>query len=207
MADTPVLDPHSARAEILARIRSANRGGFADTRKLSAETAWRSIPRKYHETCSMPEAERIALFTERLRDYGVGVYLSQPDQVGNTIAEILRSRNKRKILFSFDVDSNWLRHDGCTFVPDNALSYAEIEACDGVLTGCTTALPLQESWRFATERGTRAVFLPCFPTIISWWSRQRPSWKPSPRRCACSSMIDYSRSRSSPALPRRQILR
>lgn len=142
MADAPVLDPHGARSEILARIRSANRGGFADTRNLSAETAWRAIPRKYHETCSMPETERIALFTERLRDYGVGVYLSQPNQVGDTIAEILCTRNKRKILVSSDVDANWLRYDGGTFVPDDALSYAEIEACDGVLTGCTTAIAM-----------------------------------------------------------------
>lgn len=142
MADAPMLDPHGARAEILARIRSANRGGFADTRNLSAETAWRAIPRAYHETCSLPEAERIALFTERLREYGAGVYLSQPDRVGDTIAEILRKRDKYTILFSSDVDANWLLHDGCTFVSDDALSYADIEACDGVLTGCTAAIAL-----------------------------------------------------------------
>ena len=142
MDDTPVLDPHSARAEILARIRSANRGGFADTRNLSTETAWRAIPRNYRETCSMPEAERIELFTERLREYGAGVYLSQPDQVCDMIAEILHKRNKQTILFSFDVDANWLRRDCCTFVLDDALSYADIEACDGVLTGCTTAIAM-----------------------------------------------------------------
>ena len=142
MADTPTLDPHGARSEIVARIRSANRGSLPGVQNLSPDEAWQIIPRSYRETGALTEAERIQLFTERLRDYGAGVYLSQPDQVGDTIAEILRKRNKQTILFSSDVDANWLRHDGRTFLPDNALSYAEIEACDGVLTGCTTAIAM-----------------------------------------------------------------
>ena len=56
------------------------------------------------------------------------------------VAEILRSRMKQKILVSSDVDPKWLPMDGPKFVYDNGFSYPEIEACDGVLTGCTVAI-------------------------------------------------------------------
>ena len=50
---------------------------------------------------------------------------------------------------SSDVDPNWLPFQyivacsclpGPMFVYDKALSYSDIEACDGVLTGCTVAI-------------------------------------------------------------------
>lgn len=140
--DVSANDPLSARAETLARIRSANRASISDARTLSAEEAWRKIPRNYRDAGLLTESDRIELFTERLREYGAGVYSSQPAQVAGTIAEILRKRNKQTMLLSSDVDPNWLPQTGARFVSDNELSYAEMEACDGVLTGCTVAIAI-----------------------------------------------------------------
>lgn len=142
MVDVPIPDSHDARSEILARIRSANLGTATNAQILNPEEAWQSIPRNYRETGTLAKEERIHLFAERLRDYGVGVYFSQQDIAGDTIAEILRTKNKQRILVPLEIRTEWLRHSGCTFVPDDGLSYAEIEACDGVLTGCTTAIAL-----------------------------------------------------------------
>ena len=140
MTDATLRDPLSARSEILARIRSANREVFGADRDLIPDESWRIIPRTYRHNSPLTDAGRIQLITERLIEYGAGVYRCQSAQVADNVAEILRSRRKQNILVSSDVDPNWLPQEGPTYVYDHALSYSEIEACDGVLTGCTVAI-------------------------------------------------------------------
>ena len=140
MTDGPMRDPINARSEILARIRSANRGIFGGDRDISAETSWQNIPRAYRQSGPLTEIARLQLLTERFIEYGAGVYRCQLAHVADIVAEVLRSRMKQKILLSSDVDPVWLPQDGPTFIYDNALSYSEIEACDGVLTGCSVAI-------------------------------------------------------------------
>ncbi|MGO8717725.1 MAG: LutC/YkgG family protein [Acidobacteriaceae bacterium] len=138
--DIPVTDPLSARSEILTRIRSANRGGHS-----GAHEAWENIPRAYCQSGRLSIGGRVQLITERLIEYGAGVYPCQPAQVADNIAEILRSRMKQRMLLSSEVDVHWLPLDGPIFVADNVFSYSEIEACDGVLTGCTVAIAVTGS--------------------------------------------------------------
>jgi L-lactate dehydrogenase complex protein LldG len=140
MTDVSVHDPLSARSEILARIRTANREIFGAHCDLSPDESWRTIPRTYRHNSSLTDADRVQLITERLIEYGAGAYRCQSAQVAENVAKILGSRRKQKILVSSDVDPNWLPREGPTYVYDNALSYSEIEACDGVLTGCTVAI-------------------------------------------------------------------
>ena len=140
MTDIPTLDPQSARSEILARIRSANRGIFGADREAAPDESWRSIPRAYQQSGSLSDAGRVQLLAERLVDYGAGVYQCPSIDIAAKVAEILRSRMKQKILVSSDVDPKWLPMDGPKFVYDNGFPYPEIEACDGVLTGCTVAI-------------------------------------------------------------------
>jgi L-lactate dehydrogenase complex protein LldG len=147
MADThehevPVTDPLPARSEILARIRSANRSGTLTGRALQAGEEWQQIPRSYRTVGSLTETGRIELFAERLREYGAGVYPAQPSDVADTITKTLQKRSKQKILLSSDINPDWLPRDGCRFIQDHALSYADIETCDGVLTGCATAIAI-----------------------------------------------------------------
>lgn len=140
MNDVPMHDPSSARSEILARIRSANRGIFGSDREPTPDESWRIIPRVYRRNSSLSDTGRLQLLTERLIDYGAGVYRCLSVDVAANVAHILQSRRKQKILVSSEVDPNWLPQDGPKFVYDNAFSYSEIEACDGVLTGCTVAI-------------------------------------------------------------------
>lgn len=140
MSDIPMRDPMSARSEILARIRSANRGIFGAVSDVDPDEAWRNISRTYRQNSSLANGGRIQLLTERLVDYGAGVYQCVSVDVAANVAEILRSRMKQKILVSSDVDPSWLPQNGPKFVYDNAFSNSEIEACDGVLTGCTVAI-------------------------------------------------------------------
>ena len=140
MSDLPPHDPMSARSEILARIRSANRGIFGMDREASAAESWQDIPRDYRRTGSLEDTGRVQLLTDRLLDYGAGVFQCQAGNVAANVAEILQARMKQKILVSSDVDPYWLPQNSPKFVYDRALSYSEIEACDGVLTGCTVAI-------------------------------------------------------------------
>lgn len=140
MNELSTHDSGTARSEILSRIRAANRGIFGADREPSPNESWRTIPRTYRRSGSLADSDRIQLLAERLVDYGAGVYQCQSVDVVNKVPGILRSRMKQKILVSSDVDSNWLSQDGLTFVYDDAFSYSKIEACDGVLTGCTVAI-------------------------------------------------------------------
>jgi len=133
-----VADALDARSEILARIRAIS---GRDAPSLSRDEAWQAMPRSYRQTGALASAGCVDLLAERLRDYGAGVSRSQPAQLASTIAEILRQRNKKRVLVSPDVDPAWLKgENGCIFVTDDALSYQEIDSCDGVLTGCAVAI-------------------------------------------------------------------
>lgn len=130
-----------ARSEILARIRSAlGRDGSS----LAATEAWQAIPRNYKKTGKRSQAERIELFAEKLLDYGVNVTHCQPAQIASAIAERLRSRGKRAMLVSREIDPAWLPvslgKEDCIFLPDNDLTYTDIDRCDGVLTGCAVGI-------------------------------------------------------------------
>lgn len=140
MSNIPTADPTSARAEILSRIRSANRKIFGADRQPTADESWRTIPRVYRRNSFLSNSDRVRLLTERLVDYGAGVYQCSSGDVAANVAEVLRSRMKQKILASSDVDPEWLPQGGPQFVYDKAFSHSEIEACDGVLTGCTVAI-------------------------------------------------------------------
>lgn len=138
-----------ARSEILTRIRSAvgHKGSLTDTQQ-----AWQAIPRNYRKTGQLSSAQSVELFAEKLRDYGVDLTLCEPAQIASVIAERLRFRNKRAMLVSREIDPAWLPHfiedEGCSFVADNALSYQDIDRCDGVLTGCAVGI---------AETGTLAI--------------------------------------------------
>ncbi len=156
-----MTDSLNARSEILARIRSAI------GRKPQAESAQQireEIPRNYIQTGVLSPAALIDTLIEQLRDYGAGVSRCQPPELRSAIAEVLRQRNKNRIVVPLDIDPAWLPEDsdGCTFITDHALSYQEIDRCDGVLTGCTVAI---------AETGTLAL---CHKTGVRELTDERP---------------------------------
>lgn len=133
-----MTDALNARSEILARIRSAI---GRDVPSVNADAAWQAIPRNYRQAGALDLAGCVDLLIEQLHDYGAGVFRCEPSQLAATVAEILAHQKKKKMLVSPDVDSLQLRYGGdVTLVADSGLSYANIDDCDGVLTGCMVAI-------------------------------------------------------------------
>ena len=132
-----MTDASTARAEILARIRSANRRAVASP---TAENDWQAIPRDYRQTGTLPPVECVDLFAEQLHDYGAGVYRVQPEQIAATVAEILHRRNAEKMLFSPDIDPAWRGDTDCVWISDHGCSNQDLDGCDGIFTGCTVAI-------------------------------------------------------------------
>src|SRR5690348_18351399 len=71
----------NARDEILARIQRS----FAPAARSSAEDH-AAIPRDYIQTGTLDPEERLAIFEDRLRDYGAEVYRCASAQLPETIA-------------------------------------------------------------------------------------------------------------------------
>lgn len=130
----------SSRTLILERIRAAidATSGLPGTEQALNE--WRDLPRHYRQSGALGERERIALFDERLRHYNGTPYYSEGD-VPVEIGHILRHRGKRVVIVPPEFPNEWLPK-GFMFIPDENLSYEQLNSSDGVLTGCTVGIAL-----------------------------------------------------------------
>ena len=149
-----MTESNNARSEILARIRSAIGGNVPAA---VAEENWQTIPRQYQQSGTHSHADCLHLFEDRLRDYGAGVFHCAPENLAATIAQTLRMRNKKRIFVSPDIDSTALPTDDRTYVTDSALSYSQIDSCDGVLTGCTVAIAETGTLALCHDRSAPAI--------------------------------------------------
>ena len=126
----------AAKSEILGRIRRAL-GEPASERSSDYET----IPRAYRQAGGLDPEARLALFVARLEDYGAGVHRCRPETLRETIAQTLSDRGKRRLIVPPALPAEWLPSE-CEFVPDSNSSHAELDASEGVVTGCTVAIAL-----------------------------------------------------------------
>lgn len=120
----------SARDEVLRRIRGA----------LADEPPVPDVPRTYRMvTPSGPDLA--ALLADRLVDYRAIVHQCAPGQVATTVAEALKRRGARRIAVPSGLDPAWLSAAGVDRVADDPpLVHAELDALDGVVTGCAVAI-------------------------------------------------------------------
>lgn len=130
------MNTEMARAEILSRVRSATR---VQHPAQSADEAWQAIPRSYRYSGQLDIDGRIALFEDRLHDYGARVYTTKTFELTQTVADVLTKRGKRGMVVPSGIDPAWLPA-GFSFHIDDALSNSDLDACNGVLTGCTVAI-------------------------------------------------------------------
>ncbi len=114
----------SAREEILGRVGAA----LAD--RPNAPRA----PRAYRRRGTLGDADRVALFCERVRDYRADVRRTTAAELEPAIAAALAGRR-----VAVPAGLPW-RPDGVELVTDDGLSPAELDVLDGVLTGCTVAI-------------------------------------------------------------------
>ncbi|MCX5316172.1 LUD domain-containing protein [Streptomyces sp. NBC_00154] len=117
----------TARETVLGRIRDA---------LALAPTPDTTVPRDYRTGRTLPDDERLALFTDRLVDYKAQVHACTGDRTAEVIAQVLRERGARKIGVPAGLDERWLdAYDGevqqdCADIPAPRL-----DALDGVVTG------------------------------------------------------------------------
>jgi len=125
-----VVQAMTSREAVLANIRAA-KGGPADE----------SIPRLYSASVDLSPAEVVEQFADRLHDYNATVHHCTVDAIPATIAGILQTRQKTGLLIPSGLPPEWLPAD-YAFRRDEGLSYADLDASQGVLTACDVAIAL-----------------------------------------------------------------
>jgi L-lactate dehydrogenase complex protein LldG len=119
-----------ARSAILGRIAAALADG--------PEPA--PVPRDYRRT-TPPETDLVERFAERVADYRATVHRSTGTTLAATIARVVAERGIGTLVVPAGTPDDWLgasdvRHLG----DDPPLSHADLDAADGVVTGCAVAI-------------------------------------------------------------------
>jgi L-lactate dehydrogenase complex protein LldG len=128
-----------ARAEILARVRTA----------LSDRPAPGPIPRDYDTARTYPDV--VDLAAERIADYRAEVQRVSARDLSRAISATLDSRGARTVVAPPALPNEW-QVDGVQWLTDEPpLTVDELDAVDGVLTGC--ALTIAETGTIVLDAG------------------------------------------------------
>ncbi|MFI6649181.1 lactate utilization protein C [Streptomyces sp. NPDC050529] len=116
----------TARETVLGRVRDA---------LALAPVADTPIPRAYRTGRTLPDAERLALFTDRLVDYKAQVHPCTADRTAEVVAEVLRERGAGRIGVPAGLDPHWLTAFDGEVQQDSAdIPAPRLDALDGVVT-------------------------------------------------------------------------
>lgn len=124
-----------SRDAILARIRGAlktTEGGGGSATGDYAERSYRTAE-------ALPAEERLALLTDRLRDYGVSVTCTNEAALRDDIASALRAAGVRRIAVPEGLPIQWMP-EGFDFQVAEHRTAVDLDRFDGALTGCTLAI-------------------------------------------------------------------
>ncbi|MFL6051963.1 MAG: lactate utilization protein C [Actinoallomurus sp.] len=141
----------SSRDRILARVRSA----LADVPRTEAPEDV-EVPRAYDRTRSGPDV--VELLADRLVDYKAVVH--QVTDIAAAVADALRRREARRVAAPAGVPAEWFG-DTEAVRDDPALSAADLDTLDGVVTGCAVAIAETGTivLNGAADQGRRALTL------------------------------------------------
>ena len=141
-----------SRDAVLSRVRAALSAQKSDVT---------GNPASYPRAGRLSDEERLHLLQERLKEYDARVFHCSEPGVSQKVAEVLCESGKRRMVHPAGVPLEWL--DGrITWTADSgALSYAEIESFDGVLSGATAAIAESGSivLQHGSAEGRRALTL------------------------------------------------
>jgi L-lactate dehydrogenase complex protein LldG len=120
----------TARDVVLERIRASLADGPPAV----------EIPRDY-ERALPPDTDIQELFVERVSDYRATVHRTTTTGLPDTIATVLAARGAARIVVPDGLPRAWLEMTGAAItVDDPPLSHADLDALDGVVTGCAIAI-------------------------------------------------------------------
>ncbi|MER5360661.1 LUD domain-containing protein [Streptomyces sp. NPDC002785] len=116
----------TARETVLGRIRDA---------LALAPTPDSTVPRAYRTGRTLPDDERLALFTDRLVDYKAHVHTCTADGTAQAVAEVLREHGAQRIGVPAGLDVSWLdAYDGEVQEDSADIPAPRLDALDGVVT-------------------------------------------------------------------------
>jgi L-lactate dehydrogenase complex protein LldG len=125
----------AARDEILGRVRAALRD--VPTGETPADVA---VERGYRRAGSAAAGTVRDLFAERVADYGAEVERCDSTGLAAAIARACDRHGARRLVVPGGLPSEW-RPDGVLeLIEDRGLTTHELDAVDGVITGCATAI-------------------------------------------------------------------
>jgi L-lactate dehydrogenase complex protein LldG len=116
-----------ARDEILERVTAATRGSPSPG----------AVVREYRRTGTLDAESRVALFCERAGEYRAEV--QRVDDVAAAVATACRTRGAHRLAVPAALPEAWQPKE-LELVDDAALTPHELDALDGVVTGCTLAI-------------------------------------------------------------------
>jgi L-lactate dehydrogenase complex protein LldG len=137
----------TAREEVLALVQEALRDVPVTERPEDVPVA--REPRAAED--GGPE-RRVARFAERLADDRGNVRLVAWADLPAALAEALRARGARRVIVPPDLPAEW-RPAGAELLVDGELADDELDAADGVLTGCV--LGIAETGTIVLDGGAR----------------------------------------------------
>jgi L-lactate dehydrogenase complex protein LldG len=117
----------AARDEILQRVTTATGGSASPS----------AVVREYRRAGTLDAESRVALFCERAGEYRADV--RRVDDVAAAVAAACRTRGARRLAVTAGLPTAW-RPEDFELVEDSALTPHELDALDGVVTGCTLAI-------------------------------------------------------------------
>ena len=151
MAASPTPAPESAREAVLARIRAALGHGPPAV----------VVPRDYERSLP-PATDILELFVERVSDYRATVHHTTAARLPETIASVLAERAAARIVAPSGLPGAWVAgSDAEVATDDPSLSYQDLDALDGVITGCAVAIAETGTIVLdaGPEQGRRAISL------------------------------------------------
>jgi L-lactate dehydrogenase complex protein LldG len=113
------------------------------------------------------DADPVALFAERCGDYRAGVVrcTDDPAAIAAAIADACARHGATRLAVPADVDESWLS-DGIAVRRDQPpLTHAELDGCDGVLTGCALGIALTGTIALDTGSGQGRRALTLIPDL------------------------------------------
>ncbi len=131
-----MADATSHRSRILQSIRISLGQASSDS---AIEAEYAAISRSYPRSGEHDDASLLELFEDRLKEYDSGVYRCEEAEIADAIASILDARKKAGLAVPGGLPAAWLP-DWYVFRDASAYDAYQLDATEGILTGCTVAI-------------------------------------------------------------------
>jgi L-lactate dehydrogenase complex protein LldG len=124
----------AAREEILGRIRSA-----LDDVPGAEQAGDVAVTREYRRAGELSGEDLVARFAERVADYAAQVRRVAADGVGESVTQACAEMGLSRVAVPAGLPPQWRPRD-VELLTDHGLTAVELDAIDGTVTGCASAI-------------------------------------------------------------------